>query len=112
MKKKHFYFVEKMAPTRKNRSSGLMGRLWSPFGHTASAASNSVGAVANTAKGVVSVTARGVNRVGRSITGHFNAAVGDLIRGTRSRRNRKQAGGKSRKNRKNRKTTCRKNRTY
>lgn len=96
-----------MAPTRKNRSSGLMGRLWSPFGHTAAAASNSVGAVANTAKGVVSVTARGVNRVGRSITGHFNAAVGDLVKGTRSRRNRKQAGGKSRKNRK---TTCRKNR--
>ena len=96
-----------MPSTRKNRSSGLMGRLWSPFGHTAAAASNSVGAVANTAKGVVSVTARGVNRVGRSITGHFNAAVGDLVKGTRSRRNRKQAGGKSRKNRK---TTCRKNR--
>ena len=44
-----------MPSTRKNRSSGLMGRLWSPFGHTAAAASNSVGAVANTAKGVVSV---------------------------------------------------------
>jgi hypothetical protein len=111
-----------MPSTRKNRSSGLMGRLWSPFGHTAAAASNSVGAVANTAKGVVSVTARGVNRVGRSITGHFNAAVGDLVKGTRSRRNRKQAGGKNRKtnsrknrktnSRKNRKTNSRKNRTY
>jgi len=100
-----------MAPTRKNRSGGLMGRLWSPFGHTAMAASNTAGAVANTAKGLVSVTARGVNRVGRRVTAHFNAAVGDLIKARKSRRNRKQAGGKSRKNRKNRKAT-RKNRMY
>jgi len=91
-----------MAPTRKNRSRGLMGRLWSPFGHTAMAASNTVGAVANTAKGLVSVTARGFNKAGRNVTAHFNAAVGDLIKGRKSRRNRKQAGGKSRKNRKNR----------
>ena len=91
-----------MARTRRHgRSSGLLSRLWSPFGHTAMAASNTVGAVANTAKGVVGVGARGVNRIGRSITGHFNAAVGDLIKGRKSRRNRKQAGGKSRRNRKN-----------
>ena len=88
-----------MPRTRKNRSSGLIGRLWSPFGHTAMAASNTAGAVANTAKGIVSVTARGVNRVGRRVTAHFNAAVGDLIKARKSRRNRKQAGGKSRKNR-------------
>lgn len=97
-----------MPATRKNRSGGLMGRLWSPFGHTAMAASNTAGAVANTAKGLVSVTARGVNRVGRRVTAHFNAAVGDLIKGRKSR---KQAGGKSRKNRNNRKNRkSRKNR--
>lgn len=92
-----------------------MGRLWSPFGHTAMAASNTAGAVANTAKGLVSVTARGVNRVGRRVTAHFNAAVGDLIKGRKSRRNRKQQGGKSRKNRKNRNRNrkgTRKNRTH
>lgn len=100
-----------MPATRKNRSGGLMGRLWSPFGHTAMAASNTAGAVANTAKGLVSVTARGVNRVGRRVTAHFNAAVGDLIKGRKSRRNRKQQGGKSRKSRKNRKSRkSRKNR--
>lgn len=98
-----------MPRTRKNRSSGLIGRLWSPFGHTAMAASNTVGAVANTAKGIVSVTARGVNRVGRRVTAHFNAAVGDLIKGRKSRRNRKQAGGKSRRNRKNRTRRNRRN---
>ena len=103
-----------MPSTRKNRSGGLMGRLWSPFGHTAMAASNTAGAVANTAKGLVSVTARGVNRVGRRVTAHFNAAVGDLIKGRKSRRNRKQEGGKNRNNRKNRKETRknRKNRTH
>jgi len=92
-----------MPRTRKNRSSGLIGRLWSPFGHTAMAASNTAGAVANTAKGIVSVTARGVNRVGRRVTAHFNAAVGDLIKG------RKQAGGKSRRNRRNRSRRNRRN---
>jgi len=98
-----------MPRTRKNRSSGLIGRLWSPFGHTAMAASNTAGAVANTAKGIVSVTARGVNRVGRRVTAHFNAAVGDLIKGRKSRRNRKQAGGKSRRNRRNRSRRNRRN---
>jgi hypothetical protein len=60
------------------------------------------------------VTARGVNRVGRRVTAHFNAAVGDLIKGRKSRRNRKQQGGKSRKNRNNRKNRkeTRKNRTH
>jgi hypothetical protein len=94
-----------MARTRRHgRSSGLLSRLWSPFGHATMAASNTVGAVANTAKGVVGVGARGVNRIGRSITGHFNHAVTDLIKGRRSRKNRKQAGGRSRKNRSNRKS--------
>lgn len=92
-----------MARTRRHgRSSGLLSRLWSPFGHATMAASNTVGAVANTAKGVVGVGARGVNRIGRSITGHFNHAVTDLIKGRRSRKNRNQNGGRSRKNRSNR----------
>jgi len=94
-----------MARTRRHgRSSGLLSRLWSPFGHATMAASNTVGAVANTAKGVVGVGARGVNRIGRSITGHFNHAVKDLIKGRKSRKNRKQYGGRSRKNRSNRKS--------
>jgi hypothetical protein len=94
-----------MTNTRRHgRSNGLLSRLWSPFGHATLAASNTVGAVANTAKGVVSVGARGVNRIGRGITGHFNHAVKDLIKGRKSRKNRKQYGGRSRKNRNNRKS--------
>jgi hypothetical protein len=66
------------------------------------AGSNTVGAVADTAKGVVGVGAKGVNRIGRSVTGHFNAAVHDLLRGvTRKGRNGRKSrkGGKARKTR-------------
>ena len=62
------------------------------------AASNTVGAVANTAKGIVNVTAHGVNRVGRSVTGRFNNAVRKVIKGRKSRRNRRN---RSRRNRRN-----------
>jgi hypothetical protein len=90
---------------RTRKATGLFRRLWSPFSHALMAGTESVGAVTNTAKGVVGVGAKGVNRVGKSITGHFNAAVSDLVR----RKSRKaQAGGKRRKTRKNRKS--RKNR--
>jgi hypothetical protein len=79
---------------RTRKALGLFRRLWSPFGHALMAGTESVGAVTNTAKGVVGVGAKGVNRVGKSITGHFNAAVSDLVR------RRAQAGGKTRKGRK------------
>jgi hypothetical protein len=79
---------------RTRKATGLFRRLWSPFSHALMAGTESVGAVTNTAKGVVGVGAKGVNRVGKSITGHFNAAVSDLVR----RKSRKaQAGGKGRK---------------
>ncbi len=85
--------------TRKNRRhSGLFGRLWSPFSHALMAGEESVGAVTNTAKGVVKEGARGVNRIGKSLTGHFNAAVTDLIKRRKSRKNR---GNMTRKNRRN-----------
>ena len=90
--------------TRRNRKNGLFSRLWSPFGHTLMAGEESVGAVTNTAKGVVREGARGVNKIGKSITGHFNAAVHDLIKGRKNRRTMK--GGKK-STRRNRKSTRR-----
>lgn len=84
--------------TRKNRHSGLFGRLWSPFGHALSAGEESVGAVTNTAKGVVREGARGVNRIGKSITGHFNAAVTDLIKRRKSRKNSRRNTRRTRRN--------------
>ena len=87
--------------TRRNRKNGLFSRLWSPFGHTLMAGEESVGAVTNTAKGVVREGARGVNKIGRSITGHFNAAVHDLIKGRKNRRTMKGGKKNTRRNRKN-----------
>ena len=84
--------------TRKNRHSGLFGRLWSPFGHALYAGEESVGAVTNTAKGVVREGARGVNRIGKSITGHFNAAVTDLIKRRKSRKNSRRNTRRTRRN--------------
>jgi hypothetical protein len=68
------------------------------------AGNESVGAVANTGKGVVGQGFRGINKIGRSVTGHANQAVRNLL----SRKNRKN-NMMTRKNRKNRKNT-RKNR--
>lgn len=102
-----------MVGRNSSRKNGLFSRLWSPFGHTLKAGEESVGAVTNTAKGVVSVGARGVNTIGRSITGHFNAAVHDLIKGRKNRRTMKGGRKTTRRNRKstrrNRKTTRRNN---
>jgi hypothetical protein len=63
------------------------------------AGNESVGAVANTGKGVVGQGFRGINRIGRSVTGHANQAVHNLL----SRKNRRN----TRRNRKNRKSTRR-----
>ena len=88
--------------TRKaGARTGIFRRLWSPFGHLLMAGSESVGAVTNTAKGVVGVGARGVNRVGRSITGHFDEAAKNLFKrrktigGRRGRATRRRRAGRS-----------------
>ena len=87
---------------RSSRSSrGLFTRLYSPIGHLLMAGNESVGAVANTGKGVVGQGFRGLNRIGRSVTGHANQAVHNVF----SRKNRRN--GMTRRNRKNRKNTRR-----
>jgi len=87
---------------RSSRSSrGLFTRLYSPIGHLLMAGNESVGAVANTGKGVVGQGFRGLNKIGRSVTGHANQAVRNVF----SRKNRRN--GMTRKNRKNRKNTRR-----
>jgi len=97
---------------RGTTRKGLFSRLYSPVGHLFLAGKESVGAVTNTAKGVIGATFNGVNKVGRSVTGHANMAVSSLLTG-KSRKNRKGGKRNTRKNRKaNRKTrkTNRKNR--
>jgi hypothetical protein len=79
---------------------GLFTRLYSPIGHLFLAGKESVGAVTNTAKGVVGEGIGGLDKIGRSVTGHANMAVRNVF----SRKNRKNAtrrgGAASRKNRK------------
>jgi hypothetical protein len=90
--------------TRKSRNFGLFSRLYSPVGHLLAAGKESVGAVANTAKGVVGEGITGLDKIGRSVSGHANMAVRDLLK-RKSRKGGKRKG--SRKTRKSRKTTRR-----
>ena len=86
------------------RSRGIFTRLYSPVGHLLSAGKESVGAVTNTAKGVVGQGIGGLDRIGRSVTGHANQAVRDVF----SRKGGKRRARKgSRKTRKGKKTTRR-----
>lgn len=91
--------------TSSRKGKGLFSRLYSPIGHLFAASKESVGAVTNTAKGVVGEGIHGLDRIGRSVTGHANLAVRDLL----ARKSRK-ANRKSRKGRKNRKASTRRNR--
>lgn len=83
------------AASRKNRSRrnnmmggrGLFGTLYSPIGHLLQATGNTVGAVANTTRNVAKRGLSGLNRVGRSVTGHANAAVRNVV-------SRKRRGGR------------------
>lgn len=76
----------------RNSRKGIFSRLYSPVGHLFLAGKESVGAVTNTAKGVVGTGITGLDRIGRSVTGHANMAVHDLLKARKSRKNRK--GGK------------------
>jgi hypothetical protein len=90
--------------SRKNRR-GVFSYAYRPVGHLLSAADSTVGAITNTTRNVVRSGLRGVNRVGKSVTGHANAAVSGLLRFKRKDR---KASRKSRKaSRKSRRSTRR-----
>jgi PPE-repeat protein len=67
------------------RNFGIFRRVYSPIGHVLNATGEAVGTVTNTARNVVRKGLRGVNNIGRSVTGHANAAVRNVI--SRKRRN-------------------------
>ena len=79
------------AMTRKNRRNGIVSRLYSPLHHAFLAGEEAVSAVTNTARNVVSTGIRGVDRIGRSVTGHADGAVRNVF--TR----RRQGGGRRRR---------------
>ena len=71
--------------------AGLFGTLYSPVSHLLQATGNSVGAVTNTTRNVSRRALGGVDKIGRSVTGHANLAVRNLVSRRRrgSRRNRR-----------------------
>ena len=78
--------------SRKNRRTrrtggGLFGKIYSPVSHLLMATENAVGTVTGTVNTVAKSGLRGVNRIGKSVTGHANAAVRNLV--SRKRKNRR-----------------------
>lgn len=82
---------------RVRRGGGIAGTLYSPISHLLQATNEAVGTVTNTVKSVAKSGLSGVNRIGKSVTGHTDAAVRNVF----SRKGRK-ASRKSRKGRKSR----------
>ena len=82
--------------SRKNRR-GVFSYVYRPVGHLIQAADSTVGAITNTTRNVVRSGLKGVNRVGRSVTGHANAAVSGLLRFKRKDRKSRKATRKSRR---------------
>ena len=78
--------------SRKNGGSrrGIFETVYSPVGHLIHAAEESVGAVTNTTRNIIKTGLKGVNSIGKSVTGHANSAIRNVV------------SRKSRKNRKNR----------
>lgn len=79
--------------SRKNRRNtrrggGLFSTIYSPVGHLLQATGNAAGTVTNTTRNIVKRGLGGVNRIGKSVTGHADAAVRNLV-SRKSRKNRK-----------------------
>ena len=58
---------------------GLFETAYSPVGHLLAATGEAVGTVTNTARNVAKTGLKGVNSIGRSVTGHANAAIRDVF---------------------------------
>jgi hypothetical protein len=93
--------------SRKNRNSrnsrrnnmnfmggrrGLFSTLWTPIDHAGAAVDDAAGVAFKVPRNFVHTGISGVRKIGRSVTGHANAAIGNLV-------SRKRRG--SRKNRRN-----------
>jgi phage-related protein len=66
---------------------GLFTYVYSPIDHTLQAADNVTRATTNTIRNIVSSGITGVDRIGRRVTTHADAAVSDLLFSRKSRKN-------------------------
>lgn len=72
---------------KSRRGGGLFGKIYSPVSHLLMATENAVGTVTGSVNSVAKTGLRGVDRIGKSVTGHANAAVRNLV--SRKRKNRR-----------------------
>lgn len=77
------------------KTLGLFGRVYSPVNHLFQAAENSVSSLTSGTGSIVRTGLNTVNKVGKSVTGHADQAVRNIV----SRKGRK-ASRKTRKSRK------------
>jgi len=90
-----------MPNTRRNRKSrGIVSTLYSPFHHAFVAGEEATTAVTNTARNVVRTGIRGIDKIGRSVTGHADAALRNDFKRRGGKRNTRKNSKASRKNRK------------
>jgi hypothetical protein len=70
---------------------GLFSTLWTPFNHAGAAVDNAAGVAFKVPRNIVHTGINGVRKIGRSVTGHANLAVRNLVSRKRrgSRRNRR-----------------------
>lgn len=85
--------------SKRGTRKGIFGYLYGPVDHTLKAVDNVSRATANTLRDVVSVGVRGVDRVGRKVTGHADKAVSGLLT-MRKRRNGRKTRRANKKNNK------------
>ena len=78
-----------MANRKSSRKLGLFRRIYSPLNHLVSATRNAGKTVFRRSGRIVDEAAGAVQNVGRSVVGHANGAVHNLVRGRGSRKNRK-----------------------
>jgi len=75
---------------KSKKSLGLFGRVYSPVNHLFMAAENSVNSLARGTGTIVRTGLNSVNKVGKSVSGHADQAVRNIVsRRRKSRKNRK-----------------------
>jgi hypothetical protein len=91
-----------MVSKSRKSSPYFFRRVWSPFGHSIQAVRNTAG-----------IALSAVDSAGKSVTGHLNDAVGNLVRprrgGARSSRKNKSSKNTHRNKNRSRKNRSRKN---
>jgi hypothetical protein len=65
--------------TRRGGATGFFSKVYSPISHLLGATENAVGTVTGTVNSVAKTGIRGVDRIGKSVTGHANMAVRNLV---------------------------------